>query len=185
MIHGEARFFTNWQMSKEVSSALHACLKDADACDETGAYNEIIARWLESTEIFARIHNSEKRIEEKKEIITQFTRNNFMFCEKAGLPEDKMVVVMEILHYLMRQVLDIGEGLTEDQSYENFKELLLRHAVHRPPHSLALLNMEEVRKVDLFVQDSFFRHFDMYKYALVFKDELALTTSETFEYVEP
>ena len=37
-----------------------------------------------------------------------------------------MVVFMEILHYLMRQVLDLGESLTEDQSYDNFKELLLR-----------------------------------------------------------
>ena len=184
MIHGEARFFTNWQMSKEVSSALHQTLKDADVCDEAGTYNEILAHWLETTKIYDRIHDNRK-IEEKKEIINQFTRNNFMFCEKCHLPEDKMVVVMEILHYLMRQMLDMGEGLTEQQSYDNFKELLLRHAIHRPPHSLALLNMEDVRKIDLFVQDSFFRHFDMYKYSLVYKDELKLSTTQTFSFYNP
>lgn len=73
-----------------------------------------------------------------------------MFCNKAGLTEIKMCIVMEILHYLMRQILDIGETLSEDQSYENFKELLLRHAVHRPPHSLAILTLEEVKKIDLY-----------------------------------
>ena len=164
---------------------MHKTLKSADTCDTVGSYNEILAKWLESTGIYDRIHDNGKNIGEKKQIIEQFTRNNFMFCEDQKLPEDKMVVVMEIMHYLMRQILDLGESLTEDQSYDNFKELLLRHAVHRPPHSLALLNMEEVKKVDLFVQDSFFRHFDMYKYSLVYKDELALRTAQTFSFKEP
>ena len=46
--------------------------------------------------------------------------------------------------------MDFGEGLTEDTSYEHFKSLLLRHAVHRPPHSLAILTLEDVKKIDLF-----------------------------------
>lgn len=66
----------------------------------------------------------------------------------------------------MRQILDFGETLSEDESYENFKSLLLRHAVHRPPHSLAILTLEEVKKIDLYAQDTFFRHFDMYKFSL-------------------
>ena len=66
----------------------------------------------------------------------------------------------------MRQILDFGENLSEDESYENFKSLLLRHAVHRPPHSLAILTLEEVKKIDLYAQDTFFRHFDMYKFSL-------------------
>lgn len=32
-----------------------------------------------------------------------------------------MTIIMEILHYIMRQILDIGANLEEDQSYENFK----------------------------------------------------------------
>ena len=61
-----------------------------------------------------------------------------------------MTVVMEIFHYLMRQLIDQGELLSEDQSYENFKSLLLRHAVHRPPHSLAILTLDEVKLIDLY-----------------------------------
>jgi len=62
-----------------------------------------------------------------------------------------MTVVIEVLHYLLRQLVDQGEGLSEDQSYENFKELILRHAVHRPPHSMAVLTLEDVKQIDLFV----------------------------------
>ena len=69
---------------------------------------------------------------------------------------------MELFHYLMRQVVDLGDGLSEDQSYENFKELLLRHAVHRPPHSLAILTLEDVKKIDIYAQSTFFKHFEMY-----------------------
>jgi len=81
---------------------------------------------------------------------------------------------MEIFHYVLRQLIDQGEHLSEDQSYENFKNLLLRHAVHRPPHSLAILTLEEVKLIDLFAQDTFFRHFDMYKFSLTVKDEMQL-----------
>lgn len=96
-----------------------------------------------------------------------------------------MTLVMEILHYLMRQLIDQGENLTEDQSYENFKQLLLRHAVHRPPHSLSILNLEEVKKIDLHTQDTFFRHFDMYKFTLTVKDQCFLKTDQFFSHAEP
>ena len=96
-----------------------------------------------------------------------------------------MTIVLELMHYLMRQVVDIGEHLSEDQSYENFKSLLLRHAVHRPPHSQALLTLEDVKKIDLFVQSSFFKHFDLYQFTLTVKDELRLKTGDFFYHEGP
>ena len=46
--------------------------------------------------------------------------------------------------------------------------------MHRPPHSLAILTLDEVKLIDLFAQDTFFRHFDMYKFSLTVKDEMQL-----------
>ena len=57
--------------------------------------------------------------------------------------------------------------------------------MHRPPHSLAILNLDEVKKIDLYTQDSFFRHFDMYKYCLTVKDEMMLKTETIFSHSEP
>ena len=86
---------------------------------------------------------------------------------------------MEIMHYVMRQL--IRDRPTEDQSFQIFKELLLRHAVKRPPHSLAIFSLSDVKKIDLFVLDTFYRHFDMYSYALTVKDMLHLSTGQMME----
>ena len=86
---------------------------------------------------------------------------------------------MEIMHYLLRQVLDNGI-ITEDQSYLNFKELVLRHAVYRPPHSLAIFTLEDIKKIDLYAQDTFFAQFDLYKFSLTFRDQLLLSTVALF-----
>jgi hypothetical protein len=47
MLHGENRFFTNYQMSKEVSSSLWKA--------DTDKVNNILNQWLESTGIYQRI----------------------------------------------------------------------------------------------------------------------------------
>ena len=181
MIHGESRFFTNWQMPKEVSSILH----DSKLADDQR--NVILSDWLASTGIYERI---QFRLDESEQnnlhsTILQFTQNNLTFCKKNTLSEEKMTVVMEIFHYLMRQLIDQGELLLEDQAYENFKSLLLRHAVHRPPHALAILTLDEVKIIDLYAQDSFFRHFDMYKFSLTVKDEMQLKQDIFFTHKDP
>lgn len=90
---------------------------------------------------------------------------------------------MEIMHYMMKQL--ICERPDEDDSFEVFKELLLRHAIKRPPHSLAIFSLTDVKKIDLFALDTFYRHFDMYKYALTVKDMLHLTTGEMMVVPQP
>ena len=90
---------------------------------------------------------------------------------------------MEIMHYAMRQLIE--ERLDEDKSFENFKEILLRHAIHRPPHCLAIFNLDDVKAIDLFALDTFYRHYDMYKYALTVQDQLQLNTVEMFIQKEP
>ena len=60
----------------------------------------------------------------------------------------------------------IQNRLSEDDSFEMFKTLLLRHAIQRPPHSLAIFSLQDVKEIDLFVQDTFYRYYDMYKYTV-------------------
>ena len=98
MIHGESRFFTNWQMPKEVSSVLH----DSKLTDDQR--NVILSDWLASTGINERIQFKLNEQEQSNlhSVIFQFTQNNHTFCKKSQLSEEKMTVVMEIFHYLMR-----------------------------------------------------------------------------------
>ena len=87
------------------------------------------------------------------------------------------------MHYLMKQL--VIERLSEEASFNNFKELLLRHSVQRPPHSLAIFNLDDVKKIDAFVLDSFYRHYEMYKYALTVQDNLVLKTNELYSHSDP
>lgn len=52
-----------------------------------------------------------------------------------------------------------------DQTFNYFKELVLCHAVNRPPHSIELFTPDQVRLVTEYTVNSYFRHFKMYKYA--------------------
>lgn len=52
-----------------------------------------------------------------------------------------------------------------DQTFAYFKELVLCHAVNRPPHSIELFNPDQVRLITEYTVNTYFRHFKMYKYA--------------------
>ena len=116
------------------------------------------------------------------QILYQFTDLNCEFAKKKNFSEKKMACFMEIMHYVMKQL--IKERLSEDESFENFKQLLLRHAIQRPPHSLAIFNLQDVKDIDEFVLDTFYRHYDMYKYALTVKDLLHLESGPKMHKVE-
>ena len=103
---------------------------------------------------------------------------NYDFSKSCEFTKEKMSCFMEIMHYVFKQAL--SERLSNDDSFKNYKELLLRHSVQRPPHSLAIFNLDDVKKIDEFVLDSFYRHYDMYIYFLTVRDMLVLTTKPMF-----
>ena len=166
MKKGESRFFLNWQMNKDTSSALFKATSDT-------ARNQISQAWLATTKLVKMVP------QDKVGILQQYTETNVNFAFKQNFDEKKMACFVEIMHYLMQMI--VSEPLTEDKMYDHFKDLLLRHAVLRPPHSLAIFNLNDVKKIDLFVQDTFIRHFDMYSYAFTAKETLLLKTHKFFE----
>lgn len=68
-----------------------------------------------------------------------------------------MSCYLEIMLYLMKQLLQ--NRLSEEKAFAMFKELLLRHSVQRPPHSLAVFTLDDVKVINDYVQDSFFRFY--------------------------
>uniref|UniRef100_A0A8C4SJJ1 Cilia and flagella associated protein 119 n=1 Tax=Erpetoichthys calabaricus TaxID=27687 RepID=A0A8C4SJJ1_ERPCA len=51
------------------------------------------------------------------------------------------------------------------QCFELLRELVLCHSVRRPPFSVDLFDMHQVRLVSEYVVNTYFRHFKLYKYA--------------------
>ena len=168
---GESRFFLNWQMPKSISTPLHKSTSDQERA-------QICQSWLNHTAISEDLELPNLG-EQHLAILQQFTDLNCEFAKKSGFTEKKMACFMEIMHYCMKQL--VKERLSEDDSFANFKELLLRHAIQRPPHSLAIFNLKDVKDIDEFALDTFYRHYDMYRYALTVKDLLVLTSSQGHE----
>ena len=77
----------------------------------------------------------------------------------------------------------MSERLSEEKSFALFKELLLRHSVQRPPHSLAIFDLEDVKAINSHVQDTFYRFYGMYLYSLT-KDQLILLRTEAQSQLE-
>jgi len=77
----------------------------------------------------------------------------------------------------------LSERLSEEKSFALFKELLLRHSVQRPPHSLAIFDLEDVKAINSHVQDTFYRFYGMYLYSLT-KDQLILLRTEAQSQLE-
>ena len=97
--------------------------------------------------------------------------------------ERKMACWLEICLYLIKLLLT--EAPDEDTMYGHFKDLLLRHAIQRPPVSLAIFSLQDVKAIDLAFQDTFFRHYSMYFYAMTVKSVLKLQTEPFFEKTAP
>lgn len=85
---------------------------------------------------------------------------------------------MELMYYMLQLLRETRHS--NDESFEIYKELLLRHSVQRPPHSLAIFNLDDVKRIDNFTAESFYRHFDIYLYTLTPKHMLVLETQRMF-----
>lgn len=87
----------------------------------------------------------------------QFARDNNFNREKTS-------TVFSIIKKTHEVCIETPFGNLE-QTFKFFKELLLCHAVNRPPHSIELYSADEVRKITEYTINTYFRHFKMYKYA--------------------
>ncbi|ESO95303.1 hypothetical protein LOTGIDRAFT_214955 [Lottia gigantea] len=86
------------------------------------------------------------------------------FARENGFNKEKLSAVFSIIKKTHEVCIETPFG-NLDQTFKYFRDLLLCHAVKRPPHSIDLYNADEVRKITEYTINTYFRHFKMYKYA--------------------
>ncbi|KAJ3227285.1 hypothetical protein HK099_002649 [Clydaea vesicula] len=62
-----------------------------------------------------------------------------------------------------------------ESDYNYFKELLLKHSIHRPPYSVRIFSLLQIKQISEYVTNTYFRHYLMYKYAFTKKVLMDLT----------
>ena len=93
-------------------------------------------------------------------IFEDWVLNVYRFARKHGWSKEKISCLVDIayetLHCSMEKRLD------EHRSFELFKELLLRHGLFRPPHSINTYSLEEIKLIIEFYQTAFFRNYNFF-----------------------
>lgn len=117
------------------------------------------------------------------DIVLDFHMLNFDHTQKEGYCPKKISTFIELMAFLLRACLD--KRLTRDQAFLLFKEHALRHAVARPPHSLAIFNLDEVKNMLRFLQENFLRFYALYTSTLLTNLQLSLSHEEFFEVEAP
>lgn len=109
-------------------------------------------------------HLDDFRTNIKTGIIMDLYFYTIMFARENNFNREKTSAVFSIVKKTHEVCIETPFG-NVDQTFNYFKELVLCHAVNRPPHSIELFNADEVRKITEYTVNTYFRHFKMYKYA--------------------
>ncbi len=108
-------------------------------------------------------------------ILIDFYFHNIVFAKKAGMENDKISGYFSIMRDVHERGMDPDVTLIDSFTY--FKKLLVKHSVHRPPFSIELFSLEDVKKLSSYTHSTYYRHFKMYQYAFCKKQK---ATFESF-----
>jgi len=100
----------------------------------------------------------------KDAIVMDLFYYTLQFAREMKFNREKTSAFFSIIKKTHEVAVETPFGNLE-QTFRYFKELILCHAVSRPPHSIELFNVDEVRKLTEYAINTYFRHFKMYKYA--------------------
>ncbi|KAL0039575.1 hypothetical protein WJX77_002257 [Trebouxia sp. C0004] len=78
----------------------------------------------------------------------------------------------------------IHKRLTIDRSFDCFKQVLLRHSVHRPPYSLGLFTLPQAQAITQWLLGSYFMHYKLYQYAFTNRVSCTVTSYNPGDVVE-
>lgn len=96
-----------------------------------------------------------------------------LFCKKHAFSPEQLSAFFTILKSVHSMCISTPYDNFQD-SFVYFRELLLRHSVHRPPFSTSLYSLSEGKAITDYVLSTYFKHFKLYKYAFTKRVQLNL-----------
>eukprot|EP00803_Ostreobium_quekettii_P005148 evm.model.scf_283.5 EVM.evm.TU.scf_283.5 scf_283:47447-48247(+) len=97
------------------------------------------------------------------------------FGRSACLHDDQLSALVSIAKDV--HAASVEGRMTLDASFSRLKETLIRHSVDRPPFSVGLFTLQQVRKITDWMLDTYYRHYKLYQYA--FGDRVTLNFDTT------
>ena len=113
---------------------------------------------------------------EKDEILLDFYENVTNFCVSNDFTLEKLSCLLGILSKIVQNSLTNSIPLSTSQ--ENFKSLLTKHSIQRPPFSIQVFSPQELKSISNFIENTFFKNYFLYSYGFTQSKDIVITTEK-------
>lgn len=103
----------------------------------------------------------------RQEVLLELYMNTLRFAREKGFSVEKTSTFFSIIMRNHKEMVDAF--LPPDRSWEFLKSLLERHSVQRPPHSVGIFTLDELKAITSFALTNYYAHFKLYRYAFTLR----------------
>jgi hypothetical protein len=99
----------------------------------------------------------------KNAILVDFYLSILVFCKERGFSEEKASAAFTIVR--MTREFAVKDGKPVQETFAEFKGLVLKHSLSGVPNALVLFKPQDVAELTKFVTSTFMQHYRLYQYA--------------------
>lgn len=103
----------------------------------------------------------------RQEVLLELYMNGLRFARSQGFSVEKTSTFFSIIKRNHEEMTEAF--LPPDRSWEYFKSLLETHSVQRPPHSVGIFTLAELKSITEFALTHYYAHFKLYRYAFTLR----------------
>ena len=147
--------------SVKICSWKDLCHTDASELLDPSISNQLL---LSKTKHILNLNfNDEDRRELKRSFIVQdLFYHVVIFARREDFTPEQLSALFSIVKTIHHLCISTPYDNTA-QCYQMLKELLVSHSVHRPPYSIQLYSLDQVKNITEYVLQTYFKHFKLYK----------------------
>lgn len=86
---------------------------------------------------------------------------HFSFAKNFDFKKTSCLV--EIVYHVYKDSFD--NRMSSEKSFDLFKRILVRHSLFRPPISILVFELSEIKAINSFMVHTFYRHYELYFFA--------------------
>eukprot|EP01027_Heterolobosea_sp_BB2_P007882 GEZU01011700.1.p1 GENE.GEZU01011700.1~~GEZU01011700.1.p1 ORF type:complete len:266 (-),score=80.52 GEZU01011700.1:66-863(-) len=117
-------------------------------------------------------YNSRNESEKLNAILMDFYYYNLVFAIESGFSYEKISAFFSIMKLLHNT--SMKNVYTMEESFSLFQKLLVNHSVYRPPYSIQVFSLHDIKTITDYVISRYFMHYKLYIYTFCKKQEAEL-----------
>ena len=162
------RFFVFQQVPRTTT---HELVNAKDKGEVQEIFSQVFQKYFDSLQ---GKEESQVDFSYKKQIVLDLLFSTLDFATDNNFKDDKISCLIEIVFRVFEDSMQ--KKLSSEAAYAVAKEYLLRHTSHRPPYSIILFSLDEVKLILKHLKWSFFRYYTNYVKAFIPQFSYALET---------